>query len=159
SPVTVKLQATADPSTVQKLQYALTGAQSSPTTTVNDTSANVQVATEGMTTMSYVEQNLVGSRSAAQTVDIKIDVTPPAVASSASPAVIWPPDGVMLPVQISGVITDALSGIDPGSLTFHVVDDDGAVQPSTEMQTHVCVSVESLPPSHPPPRLRDRMLL
>jgi type 1 fimbria pilin len=36
----------------------------------------------------------------------------------------------MIPVTLSGTITDAASGVDAGSVTFSVQDEYGAVQPS-----------------------------
>jgi hypothetical protein len=49
---------------------------------------------------------------------------------SASPSSIWPPTGNMVPVTVSGTITDNLSGVDPGTAAFAVADEYGSVQPS-----------------------------
>ena len=57
------------------------------------------------------------------------DVVPPVVTVSASPSVLWPPNGRLVPVTISGTITDAASGVDASSATFRVLDEYGQVQP------------------------------
>jgi hypothetical protein len=36
----------------------------------------------------------------------------------------------MVPVTVTGTITDALSGVDPATAAFHVVDSYGSVQPA-----------------------------
>ncbi len=61
---------------------------------------------------------------------VNIDLTPPTVTASASPSTLWPPNGKMVSVVVSGKISDALSGVDPSSASFSVVDSYGAIQPS-----------------------------
>ena len=61
---------------------------------------------------------------------VNIDLTPPAVSVSASPSSIWPPNGKMVPVKVSGTITDNLSGVNPSTAAFAVVDEYGSVHPS-----------------------------
>jgi uncharacterized repeat protein (TIGR01451 family) len=58
------------------------------------------------------------------------DKTPPAIAISANPLSLWPPNGNMVPVTVSGTITDADSGVNPGSGSFAVSDEYGTVQPA-----------------------------
>ncbi|MEN3369059.1 MAG: large repetitive protein [Verrucomicrobiota bacterium] len=58
------------------------------------------------------------------------DNTPPNITVSADPARIWPPDHRGAQVTISGSVSDDLSGIDPTSATFVVMDEYGAVQPT-----------------------------
>jgi hypothetical protein len=58
------------------------------------------------------------------------DRTPPLVAVSVTPSSLWPPNGKMVPVTVSGAITDSGSGIDPASVRFAVNDSQGRVQPS-----------------------------
>jgi hypothetical protein len=43
---------------------------------------------------------------------------------------LWPPNQMMVADPITGSMLDSLSGIDPGSATFRVVDEYGAVQPT-----------------------------
>jgi hypothetical protein len=58
------------------------------------------------------------------------DTTPPTITVSADPASLWPPNGKMIPVTISGTITDTQSGVNAATAKFTVYDQDGTVQPS-----------------------------
>ena len=57
------------------------------------------------------------------------DVTPPVITITATPETLWPPNGRMVPVIISGTITDAGSGVDAGTAAYAVTDEYGQVQP------------------------------
>lgn len=61
---------------------------------------------------------------------INIDKTPPSITASASPTTLWPPDGKMVPVTITGMITDGVAGVNGSTATYAVVDEYGTVQPS-----------------------------
>jgi hypothetical protein len=54
--------------------------------------------------------------------------TPPVVTLSTTPASLWPPNGKMVPVTVSGTITDA--GCTITSAAYAVKDEYGTVQPS-----------------------------
>jgi hypothetical protein len=56
--------------------------------------------------------------------------TPPVITLSASPKVLWPPNGRMLPVTISGTITDTGSGVNLTSAAYAVKDEYGEIQPT-----------------------------
>jgi hypothetical protein len=58
------------------------------------------------------------------------DATPPVVTVSANPTTLWPPNGKMVPVTISGTITDTGSGVNAGTAAYAVTDEYGHVQPS-----------------------------
>ena len=60
------------------------------------------------------------------------DTTPPVVTAAASNNALWPPNGKMVPVTITGKITDEIggSGVDSGSGTYSTVDSYGQVQPA-----------------------------
>ncbi len=58
------------------------------------------------------------------------DTTPPVVTASANPSTLWPPNGRMVSVTISGTIADMGSGVDPSSATFQVSDEYDVVHPS-----------------------------
>ncbi|HEY6412565.1 MAG TPA: DUF11 domain-containing protein [Edaphobacter sp.] len=58
------------------------------------------------------------------------DKIPPAISISANPLSLWPPNGNMVPVTVSGTITDADSGVNPSSGSFAVSDEYGTVQPA-----------------------------
>jgi len=66
--------------------------------------------------------------SASATCRVSIDKSPPALTASASPATLWPPDGKMVPITISGTITDPTSGV--STATYAVKDEYGRIQPS-----------------------------
>jgi hypothetical protein len=59
-------------------------------------------------------------------------VIPPGIVATANPDLLWPPNGRMEQVTVSGFTGDnpGGSGVNPSSLTFHVVDEYGQVQPS-----------------------------
>lgn len=57
------------------------------------------------------------------------DTRPPLVSLRVSPRVLWPPNGQMVPVKVSGTITDAGSGIKPGSAEYTVMDEYHLIQP------------------------------
>jgi hypothetical protein len=60
---------------------------------------------------------------------IDIDKSPPALTIMATPATLWPPNGKLVPVTVSGMITDEDSGVDPRTATYAVTDEYGSVQP------------------------------
>ncbi len=61
---------------------------------------------------------------------IKIDSSAPSVTAAANPSILWPPNGKLVPVTVSGSMSDLISGIDPTGAVFSVVDDYGQVQPN-----------------------------
>jgi Big-like domain-containing protein len=71
-----------------------------------------------------------GNISELATTAFGIDTTPPVSAVSANPSSLWPPNGKMVPVTVAGTITDSLSGVNPGTAAYAVVDEYGTVQPS-----------------------------
>jgi hypothetical protein len=58
------------------------------------------------------------------------DTTSPMTTLSRKPSLLWPPNKKLVPVDISGRMTDDLSGIDARTAAFHVVDEYGLVQPA-----------------------------
>lgn len=58
------------------------------------------------------------------------DTTPPQIDTTASPTSLWPPNGKLVPVTVSGTMTDDGSGVDPATASFSVLDEYGAVQPA-----------------------------
>jgi hypothetical protein len=61
---------------------------------------------------------------------IAADTTPPLVTISATPKTLWPPNGAMISVTISGKVTDFESGVNPSTVTYAVTDEYGSLQPS-----------------------------
>jgi hypothetical protein len=58
-----------------------------------------------------------------------VDKTPPVITVSATPKALWPPNRKMVPVTISGTITDTGSGVNVNSVAYAVKDEYGEVQP------------------------------
>jgi probable HAF family extracellular repeat protein len=59
-----------------------------------------------------------------------VDKTPPTITVSASPATLWPPNGKLVTVTVSGTITDKPGGSGMQAGTYQVIDEYGQVQPS-----------------------------
>jgi hypothetical protein len=59
------------------------------------------------------------------------DTIPPAVTMAVSPTTLWPPNGKLVSVQVSGTITDEAdgSGVNASSAAFVVLDEYGEIQP------------------------------
>src|SRR6266568_2054686 len=57
------------------------------------------------------------------------DTTPPVITLSATPTRLWPPNGRLVPVTLSGTITDTGSGVNASTAEFAVQDEYGEVQP------------------------------
>jgi hypothetical protein len=58
------------------------------------------------------------------------DDTPPVITISATPALLRPPNGKLVPVTVSGTMSDAGAGVDANSASYRVQDEYGRVQPS-----------------------------
>jgi hypothetical protein len=58
------------------------------------------------------------------------DHTPPTITIAANPSQLLPPDGRMVPVTISGTMTDNQSGVNNSTAAFAVTDEYGQIQPS-----------------------------
>ena len=57
------------------------------------------------------------------------DTTPPVITLSATPTILWPPNGRLVPVTLSGTITDTGSGVNASTAEYAVQDEYGEVQP------------------------------
>ena len=58
------------------------------------------------------------------------DTTPPVITMQSTPKYLWPANGQMVPVTVSGNISDARSGAATNSLTYSVVDEYVQFQPN-----------------------------
>jgi len=127
-PVTVNLSATdGGGSGVYELRYWVDSGQTMVTL---GSSANLTFNSEGRSTIHLRALDNADNISPLVSQSVNIDLTPPKVNVSASPTTLWPPNGKMVSVTVSGSITDNLSGVDPSKATFTVVDEYGSVQPS-----------------------------
>ena len=59
-----------------------------------------------------------------------VDRTPPVITISAQPSVLWPPNGKMMPVTVSGRITDMGSGVNTTTAEYAVTDEYRQIQPN-----------------------------
>jgi len=91
----------------------------------------VQTTVPGTYTLTYAATDPSGNRgTATRTVTVR-DTIAPAVTVGLNPLKIWSPNGAMVPVTVSGRVTDAGSGVDPSSgVTFAVKDEYGLIEPN-----------------------------
>jgi glycosidase len=126
-PVTVRLSATdGGGSGVNELRYWV---NNEPTNVAIGASANLSFNAEGQSIVHLRALDNAGNISSPLSQPVNIDLTSPVVTVSASPSLLWPPNGKMVPVTVLGAITDNLSGVDPSTAAFAVVDEYGIVQP------------------------------
>jgi hypothetical protein len=95
---------------VKQISYSATGAQPISSTVVNGASTSFTITAEGITTITFFGTDNAGNIETARTITIRIDKTPPAVACSASPNVLWPPNNQLAPINVSVNVTDSISG-------------------------------------------------
>jgi hypothetical protein len=109
--VVVALSATDNPggSGVGSISYSLSGAQTG-SAVVPGSTASVTISAEGITTVTYFATDNAGNQESPKSLTVRVDKTPPTVACSASPNVLWPPNNKLVPVNVSIMMNDALSG-------------------------------------------------
>jgi virginiamycin B lyase len=61
---------------------------------------------------------------------VQIDATPPLITVRAEPHVLWPPNGKLVQVTVSGRVTDVGSGVLASSVEYAVRDEYRLIQPS-----------------------------
>ena len=125
-PVTVNLSATDSGSGVEQLLYWI---NNGPVTAVAGSSASTTLNAKGSYNIGLRALDNAANVSALATARVGIDLAPPAVSVAANPSSLWPPNGKMVPVTVSGTIMDKLSGVNPSTAAFAVADEDGTVQP------------------------------
>jgi len=59
-----------------------------------------------------------------------VDSTPPVITVFTNPVTLWPPNGKLVPVIVSGTINDAGSGVNAATAHYSVKDEYGLIQPS-----------------------------
>jgi 6-phosphogluconolactonase (cycloisomerase 2 family) len=101
---------------VKQITYSATGAQAIASTTVHAATASLTIITEGVTSVTFFGTDNAGNVEAPHTLIVRLDKTPPTVACSASPNVLWPPNNKLVPINVSVNVSDALSG--PGGFTL-----------------------------------------
>jgi uncharacterized repeat protein (TIGR01451 family) len=66
-------------------------------------------------------------------INVLFDTSGPMISIAATPSVLWPANGKMVEVAVSGQITDAVSGLDLSGASFSVTDDYGEIQPQGKL--------------------------
>jgi hypothetical protein len=94
---------------VKQIQWSLAGAQTGSSTVPGNTTT-VTISTEGTTTLTYFGTDNAGNIETIKTITINLDKTPPTVVCGASPNMLWPPDNKLVPINVSVIVTDSLSG-------------------------------------------------
>jgi hypothetical protein len=101
-------------------------ADPSPTVTTDPVSGSTFPV--GTTTVHVTATDASGNSASASFDVTVVDATPPVVTATANTNSIWPPNGKMVPVVVSGKVTTGPSGL--ASASYRVVDSYGKVQPS-----------------------------
>lgn len=127
SDVTISLAATDDCTGITGTEYSTdNGATWQPYT------EPLTISTEGVTTISYRSSDRAGNVEAAKSLIVKIDKTAPTAFISANPSAIFPPNGKIVTVTISGQAADGVSGL--AGVSYTVTDEYGsplAISPRT----------------------------
>lgn len=116
--VTVTLDATDDCAGVTATQYSLDGGA-----TWQPYTGEVTVSQEGTTVFAYRSTDAATNTETASTIALRIDKSNPTFAMTADGSQLWPPNGRLVPVVVSGSGTDAISGL--AGATYEVVDEYG----------------------------------
>jgi probable HAF family extracellular repeat protein len=97
--------------------------------------APVTVAAEGIHALQYRSIDQAGNVEAAHQLTIKIDKTPPIVTCQANPRMLWPPNGKLVPVQVSVSVTDPTRSGPNGYKLVSMTSNEGS--PGDEQQGFV----------------------
>ena len=127
-PVTVTLSAsTPHDEGVTSVHYRAVGAQTIAATSVAGDRAVFPITAEGVTTVYYYAVDHCGHVEPERSLVIRIDRTSPELLLGSDTTELWPPNGKMVPVTISGRLVDLAAGVDPNSVTYHVTDEYGEI--------------------------------
>lgn len=86
-------------------------------------SGGIQIGNEGITTLHYRSTDRAGHTESPKSITFKVDTAAPELTLTATPSVIWPPNGQMVNVSIHGNGTDSASGLE--SVSYVVTDEYG----------------------------------
>lgn len=124
SDVQINLSATDMTSGVKEIHYSI---NQEAENIVSGDSATISLTTEGTYTITYYALDNAGNIEDPKTITIKVDNVPPSLNLSVTPNNLWPPNGRMVDITISGGVSDSLTGV--ASLAFTVMDEYGIIQP------------------------------
>jgi hypothetical protein len=119
SAVTVTLGASDNCSGVDRTEFSTDGGATWETYT-----SSLSFTSDGIKTIHYRSVDNAGNVEEARSLTVRIDQTAPAFSLSADPSVIWPPNGKIVPITISGSGADAVSGL--AAVSYTVTDEYGA---------------------------------
>ncbi len=114
--VQISMSATDNVSGVEKIQYTIDNG------TLKIYSAPFNYSTSGIHSLNYWSNDKVFNYEPSHFVQLKIDQQSPSVSMSATPGSVVA-SSTPVTVTVSGRITDALSGIDPASVFYNVIDE------------------------------------
>ncbi|MBI3821555.1 MAG: hypothetical protein HY289_02625 [Planctomycetes bacterium] len=123
-PVIVTLSATDPDDAAVVTTYAIDGGA------MHSYASPFVITGDGVHEVRYFSTDDAGNAEALQTLTIAIDSTGPNISATPSTTTLWAPNGKMVAIQVTGLITDSISGIDRTSATFTTIDSYGKVQPS-----------------------------
>ena len=106
----VVLSATDDGAGVREIVYRLTGATVLAPTTTAGLAVTAAIVAEGETTIHYFAVDNAGNAEAEHSLTVRIDRTAPALVCSATPNMLWPPNGQMVEVTTDIAASDSSSG-------------------------------------------------
>lgn len=121
--VQISMSATDSQSGVQVTQYKIDNGTLKTYTTPFNYGSN------GIHTISYWSVDKVLNTETVQNVQLKIDQQAPSITMTATPSSVVVSD-TPVTVTVSGRITDALSGINPSTVSYHVIDEYSLVEPA-----------------------------
>lgn len=125
SDVQINLSATDMTSGVKEIHYSI---NQEAENIVSGDSTVISLTIEGTYTIIYYAVDNAGNIEDTKTITIKVDNVPPSLNLSVTPDNLWPPNGRMVDITISGGVSDSLTGV--SSLAFTVIDEYGIIQPT-----------------------------
>lgn len=118
SAVTVTLGASDNCSGVARTEFSTDGG-----VTWEPYTSNLSFVSDGIKIIHYRSVDNAGNIEEARSLTVRIDQTAPAISLSADPSVIWPPNGKIIPITLSGSGADAVSGL--AAVSYVVTDEYG----------------------------------
>ncbi len=115
---TVNLNGTDNCSGVAATEYSFDGG-----TTWQPYSGAFVVEDEGTISILYRSTDQAGNAEAQKSITLKIDTSAPTISISATPSIIWPPNGEIVNVTIRAVGADSISGL--ANVSYVVTDEYG----------------------------------
>jgi hypothetical protein len=118
--VRVTLEGTDACAGVDKTEYSLDGGA-----TWTAYSGTLTITTEGTTSIAFRSLDVAGNIEEARSLTLRLDKTAPAMDLTATPSVIWPPNGETVEATLTAAGSDAISGL--AGVTYVVADEYGTL--------------------------------